>query len=442
MKITNAWICRINQTKVEPIFGDLTISDGKISGIIEKAFDPKFVFAEKTNVKNLVDTGGRVLTVPNINFHDHFYSRLAKGLPLKGATDNFHNILKNLWWKLDMILDADMIQASAQMAALESIRNGVTYIFDHHSSPQSANGSLKIISDVLKNTDLRGVLCFESTDRNGRELATKGLEENKDFLLNEVDKNIKGLFGLHASFTVNNDSLKITSEFINENDFGIHIHLCEDKVDREISLKDYKNLPVERLADFGLLNEKSILAHGIHLIENDFRLIEKAGSAFVYNPDSNLNNAVGIADFSHIPNSIPILIGTDGMNSNPARSLKQIFLLGRHRGMSFEAAFKFMNKIYFDQIEFIKKYYPDFTSLDVNDRADLIIWDYIPPTILNSNNFFGHFVYGILDRPIHSVIQNGHVLMRDFQITIDESYYNSNIVEQGRRLYEKFNSLS
>ena len=161
----------------------------------------------------------------------------------------FHNILKNLWWKLDMLLDEDIIKASAQMAALESIRNGVTYIFDHHSSPQSTNGSLKIISDVLKKTDLRGVLCFESTDRNGRELANKGLEENKEFLLNEVDENIKGLFGLHASFTVNDESMKITSEFINENDLGIHIHLCEDKVDREISLKDYKNLPVERLAE-------------------------------------------------------------------------------------------------------------------------------------------------------------------------------------------------
>jgi cytosine/adenosine deaminase-related metal-dependent hydrolase len=442
MKITNAWICRISKTKVEPVFGDLTFSDGKISAINKKFFDSKKVFSEKTNATDIINAGGRVITIPNINFHDHFYSRLAKGLSIKGEMNNFHNILKNLWWKLDMILDEEMIRASAQMAVLESIRNGVTYIFDHHSSPQSANGSLKIIGDVLKKTDLCGVLCFESTDRNGRELATNGLEENKDFLLNEVNENIKGLFGLHASFTVNDDSLKITSKFINENDIGIHIHLCEDKVDREISLKDYNNLPVERLAGFKLLNEKSILAHGIHLIENDFRVIEKAGSAFVYNPDSNLNNAVGIADFSHIPNSIPILIGTDGMNSNPARSLKQIFLLSRHRGMSFEAAFKFINKIYFDQIDFIKKYFPDFTLLNPNDRADFIIWDYIPPTIFNSENFFGHYVYGILDRPVHSVIQNGIVLMKNFQITLDEADYNANIVEQGKRLYEKFNSIS
>ncbi len=442
MKITNAWICRISKTKVEPVFGDLTFSDGKISAIDKKFFDSKKVFSEKTNATDIINAGGRVITIPNINFHDHFYSRLAKGLSIKGEMNNFHNILKNLWWKLDMVLDEEMIRASAQMAVLESIRNGVTYIFDHHSSPKSANESLKIIGDVLKKTDLFGVLCFESTDRNGKELATKGLNENIDFLQNQTSENIKGLFGIHASFTVDDETLKTASEIVNENELGIHIHLCEDKVDREISLKQFNKSPVDRLDNFNLLNDKSILAHGIHLIENDFRLIEKAGSAFVYNPDSNLNNAVGIADFSHIPNSIPILIGTDGMNSNPARSLKQIFLLSRHRGMSFEAAFKFINKIYFDQIDFIKKYYPNFTSLGVNDRADLIIWDYIPPTIFNSDNFCGHFVYGILDRPIHSVIQNGHVLMKNCQITIDESDYNRNIAEQGRRLYEIFNSLS
>jgi hypothetical protein len=110
--------------------------------------------------------------------------------------------------------------------------------------------------------------------------------------------------------------------------------------------------------------------------------------------------------------------------------------------MSFNESFKFINKIYFDQINFVKKYFTDFTSLNLNSRADLIVWDYIPPTFFNSDNFFGHYVYGILDRPIHTVIQNGKVLMNDFRITFDETGYNSNIVRQGRRLYDKFKSAS
>jgi cytosine/adenosine deaminase-related metal-dependent hydrolase len=297
-----------------------------------------------------------------------------------------------------------------------------------------------MIAGVIRERGLRGVLCFETTDRNGRALADTGLDENKNFLKNSVNDDIRGLLGLHASFTINDETLKNSAAFINENNFGIHIHLCEDKVDRDISLKQYNNSPVERLNHFGLLNDKSILAHGIQIKENDFSTIEKAGSALVYNPDSNLNNAVGLPDFFPVPKSIPILAGTDGMNSNQARSLKQLFLLSRHNGMSFNESFKWIIKIYFDQLNFVKKYFPDFAALKLNDRADFIVWDYIPPTPINSENFWGHYVYGILERPIHSVVQNGEVLMNDFQITFDQSEYNKHIFKQGKRLFDKFSA--
>jgi cytosine/adenosine deaminase-related metal-dependent hydrolase len=438
MRIVNAWICQINNGSINPVFGDLLINDGRIKEIIP--VDLKEVQETKAG-KDDIDARGRVITVPNINFHDHFYSRLAKGLTIKGETNNFHNILKNLWWKLDLILDNEMIKASAQMAGLESIRNGTTYIFDHHSSPNTAEGSLGIIADTLNQFGIRGVLCFETTDRNGKKLADGGLAENQTFLKNITDENIKGMLGLHASFTLEDDSLKNAASSLKEHDIGVHIHLCEDKVDREISLKEFNNLPVERLQQFGLLNDRSILAHGIHLTEDEFRAIKKSGSAFAYNPDSNLNNAVGLPDFTHIPKGIPLLAGTDGMNSNPVRSLKQLFLLSRYKGMSFDEAFNWIVKIYFDQLIFVGKYFPDFPTLNVNDRADFVIWNYIPPTPFTSDNFWGHYVYGILERPIHSVVQAGRVLMNDFRITFDESEINKNIVEQGTRLYDKFNSL-
>jgi len=133
---------------------------------------------------------------------------------------------------------------------------------------------------------------------------------------------------------------------------------------------------------------------------------------------------------------IPILSGTDGMNSNPARSIKQLFLLGRHKGMSFDEAFKWITKIYFNQINFVGKYFPDFPTLNLNDRADFVVWDYIPPTPFTSENFWGQ-----LDRPIHSVVQDGRVLMNDFRISFDESEMNKNIVDQGTRLYNKFNTV-
>ena len=440
IKITNAWICQIKGQKIVPVFGDIFISEGRIAEIKIKSFN-EFISQTKKKHDGDIDAGGRVVTVPMINFHDHFYSRLAKGLPIKGSMKNFKMILKNLWWKLDLALDEEMIKASAQMAALESIRNGVTYIFDHHSSPNSANGSLQLIADQIQNFGLRGVLCFETTDRNGKSLSERGLLENINFLKNSTNENIKALLGLHASFTLNDDTLKRASEIVNEYKLGIHIHLCEDKADRDESFAKYRSYPVERLIKHNLLNDKSILAHGIHLTDKDYNSIAKTGSAIVYSLDSNLNNAVGLPQFSKTSNKTPILTGTDGMNSNPARTIKQIFLLSRYQGMSFDESFTFVKKVYFDQLIFVKKYFSDFPLLNKKDRADFIIWDYIPPTPFLEENFWGHFVYGILDRPVHSVIQNGNVLMNNFEINFDEMQYQNNIIKQGNRLYNKMLKL-
>ncbi len=440
-KITNAWICQISGQRIVPVFGDILISEGQISDIRIKDFT-EFIFRPQQKSDEDLDAGGRIVTVPLINFHDHFYSRLAKGLPLNGSMKNFKEILQNLWWKLDVVLDPEMVRASAQIAALESIRSGTTYIFDHHSSPNSADGSLKIISEVLRESGLRGALCFETTDRNGKSLSEKGIAENINFFKNSTGNNIKALLGLHASFTLDDDSLRKASEFVNEFGVGIHIHLCEGKADLDDSLTNYKALPVDRLLKFKLLNHKSILAHGIHLTDEDYISIAKSGSAIVYNLDSNLNNAVGLPEFSRVPVNIPILTGTDGMNSNPARTMKQLFFLSRHQGMTFEESFVFITKVYFDQINFVKKYFPDFPSLNIKDRADFIIWDYIPPTPFTEENFWGHFIYGILDRPIHSVIQNGKILMKDFRVSFDDAEYQKNIVIQGNRLYKKISEIS
>ncbi len=439
-KISNTWICQVENKTIKPVFGDIIINDGKIEQIIPKDHR-HFINSpiEKSNDPAILDAAGRVTTLPNVNFHEHFYSRLAKGLNLTGPMDSFIHILENLWWKLDLKLDEQMVKASVQMGALESIRSGVTYTFDHHASPNFTKGSLAVIGDTLKNFNLRGVLCFETSDRNGGQKASDALSENTEFYLNHTDENLKAMMGLHASFTISDKVLKQAAEIIKNNNLGIHIHLCEGLADREISQSRYTELPTQRLKKLGLINEKSILSHGIHLDKTDRDLMAEFGAAVAYNPDSNMNNAVGLPDFEKMPDSVPIITGTDGMHANPVKSLKQLFLLERHNGRSFDAVFPRFQKIYFDQLDFVKKYFPDFSSLQMNDRADFIIWDYVPPTPITDQNFWGHYIYGITERPVHSVVQQGGFLMKNFQfINLDEEMINKDIYKQGKRLFEIF----
>lgn len=438
LKVSNAWICRIDGNRIIPTFGDLVVEHGKIVSIFKRNFSD--YIENKTKLNNAdYNAGGRLITVPLINFHDHFYSRLAKGLPIDKPMDNFQNVLKNLWWDLDKKLTIDMVEASARMSAIEAIKNGVTYIFDHHSSPYAADGSLKKIAEVLIDYNIRGALCFETTDRNGAKLSKQGLEENINFLRNFSSTNLKSLLGLHASFTLSDDTLAEASELVEEYDIGIHIHLCEDRSDRTLSKQYTDSLPVKRLVSNKLLNSKSILGHGVYLTLNEYYQIAASGSALVYNPDSNMNNAVGLPVYSKVPSNIPILIGTDGMHANIAKSMKQYFLLLRYQKNCFEEAFKLFIKSYYDQIAFVKKYFDDFPDLNENNRADFIIWDYVPPTPINETNFWGHYIYGTLESKIMSVIQEGKFLMKDFNLTeIDDSEIYKEIFKQGKKLYSLY----
>ena len=441
IKIINAWLCQIEEKSITPIFCDFIVDKGVIKNVNQKSFD-NFVnktYKEKPDEYNV---GGRVITAPLVNFHDHIYSRLAKGLPTLGPQDNFHNVLKNLWWKLDKALDEEMIRASAEMAVMESIRNGVTYIFDHHASPLAVKNSLTTISSVLMENNLRGMMCYEISDRDGEDVTRNAFDETMNFISNHRNENIGAFVGLHASFTLKDETLRRVTQIVNSYNMGIHIHLCEDGIDREISLKEYKASPIQRLKANHLLNKKSILSHGIHLTKEDYPAIAREGCAIAYNPDSNLNNSVGLPDFSAVPTSIPILTGTDGMHADIAKSMKQLYLLSRHQKNSFNDAFGWFIKIYFDQLKFVKLYFPDFTKLQQNDRADFIVWDYIPPTPIDNSNFWGHYIYGILERPVISVAQGGKFLMRNFEIqTANESEIMKNIFKHGKRLHQKFQSM-
>ena len=436
MLFKNAVICAIEpetQT-VTPFKGHVLIDQGKI----ERFFSEQETSLPDTETE--IDLHGRVLTVPNVNFHEHIYSRLAKGLPINGPMDNFVHILQTLWWKLDRFLDLDMVQASAELTVLEAVRHGVTYLFDHHASPapDAVKGSLQRIADTLQKAGLRGVLAFEVSDRNGAEIARESIAENAEFAAAQTSE-IKAMMGLHAPFTLSDETLRRVADVVRALELGIHIHVAEDRADVEHTRKEHGLSIARRLQSFNLLNERSLLIHGVHLGDEDYRIIREHGAALAYNPDSNLNNAVGLPHYAAVPKEIPVLAGTDGMHANVVRSLKQLFLLYRHQGNSFDKAFAWLQKIFFDQLRFVQRYFPDFPLLRQGDRADFIVWDYVPPTPFTAENFWGHYIYAMTEAPIYSVVQNGGLLLHERNFTrLDEKALQENIIRQGHRLYERF----
>ena len=127
------------------------------------------------------------LTLPGfVCAHTHLYSSLARGMPAPAeAPRNFVEILERVWWRLDRALDAEAVELSALVGAHRSGARGCTTLVDHHASPGAAAPSTarSIWSPARsREVGLRGVVCYEVTDRNGADEARAGVRENDRFL--------------------------------------------------------------------------------------------------------------------------------------------------------------------------------------------------------------------------------------------------------------------
>ena len=263
------------------------------------------------------DAKGGLIMPGLINAHGHIYSALARGMSLKnaGISKNFTQILENLWWRVDRALSTKEIEASAYVTYLDGIRNGVTTVFDHHASAGSVAGSLFNIAGVANDIGVRTSLCYEVSDRDGKQISDAGIKENADFIgwaEDEQSDMIKAMFGLHASFTLSDETLEKCVE--TAADCGFHVHVAEGIDDLNDSVNKYGMRVAERLDRFGILKPNTLAVHCIHVNDNEIKLIKDSGSIVVHNPESNMGNAVGCADVLKMMNEgILVGLGTDGI---------------------------------------------------------------------------------------------------------------------------------
>ncbi|RMH19819.1 MAG: chlorohydrolase, partial [Acidobacteria bacterium] len=321
-----------NGTVVTRLAGGRVIARGAVAWTTERivAVGPEEELAARFPAAARLDARGGVILPGFVNLHHHLYSALARGLDPGAPMRNFPEVLDRLWWRLDRALDAETVRISAALGAAESIRWGNTTIFDHHASPSAIDGSLDEIAAAIEEAGLSAVLCYEVTDRNGRRQARAGIEENLRFLeARRHHPRIRGVFGLHASFTLRDETLEEVARR-RPAGAGCHVHLAEDPVDVTATEDAFGIRPVERLERFGLLDEGALLAHGIHLRPAEYETIARRGATVIHNPESNANNGVGRLDVPRVAGlGCRVGLGTDGMSSAVQRALQAAFLLHR-----------------------------------------------------------------------------------------------------------------
>lgn len=412
---------------------DLQIEDGKITSLAKKLLPQKN--------EEVIDLRGKLILPGFVNAHTHLYSALARGMPMpKTPPKNFLEVLKKIWWKLDRALDEETIYYSALVGAIDAVQCGTTAIIDHHASPNAIRGSLDIIKEALSKVGLRGVLCYEVTDRGGKKKRDEGITENEHFMhANSNNPFFRGLVGAHASFTLSDESLSMCGELAAALDVGVHIHVAEDLCDVADAKKKYRHSVVDRLFRKNIITNKSILAHCIHLSEKDYSRLNRSKTWLVHNPRSNMNNKVGVAPIHQFKSRG--MIGTDGFPSDMIEEAKITFFKRQDSG--------FKQKIDYSQLisggqQCISEIFgSNFGSLKKGSVADLLVSDYQAPTPMTKENILGHYLFGMRSANIESVMVGGRWVMKDRQIPgIDiESVYTA-AAKQSKKMWTRMTELN
>lgn len=432
----------ITQDKDRPYIEDgaVVIEGNKIIAV-----DTTENILAKYKEEDIIDVDGKVIMPGFINTHHHIYSAFARGMASSGKpNENFLEILENLWWKIDKKLSLEDLKYSAYTTYIDCIKKGVTTVFDHNASSFAVTGSLDSIADAAKDLGLRTCLCYEVSDRDGEKIAQEGIDENINFIkkYNTDEQNmIKGMFGLHASFTLSDETLRKCDEELKGLNAGYHVHVAEGIDDLEQCLEKYGKRVVERLRDMDILGDKTIAVHCIHVTDDELNILRDTNTMVVHNPESNMGNAVGCQPFLELhQKGITIGLGTDGYTSDMTESMKVANIIHKHVKQNPSVAWGEVPVSMFENNRKIaQKYFSgDLGILRAGALADVIVVDYDPLTPMNENNINSHILFGFTGKDVVTTIIDGKVIMQDRKLVgINEKEIFKTSREVAKKLWDR-----
>ena len=328
--------------------------------------------------------------------HHHLYSALARGMPAPPRQPTtFLEVLEQIWWRLDVALDAEMIRWSAMLGAVEALQSGTTAIVDHHESPSCIEGSLTVLADACAEVGVRLSTAYGVTDRHGPDGARRGLAENERYLR----EGGRGLVGVHAAFTCSDATLEAAAGLARDLGVGVHIHVAEGPDDVTAGAR------LERLAQHDWL-----LVHCVHLDR-------PLPGTIAHNPRSNMNNAVGYARPTRWSN--PVVLGTDGIGADMLEEARLAYVALRADDLtaSPDAVWSWLDAG--------GAFFPE-------ARDDRVTWSY------DHADSGWHVAFTPGMRALDVVRDDGEVLLRDGVPTrVDVDEVRAKAAEQARRLFAR-----
>ncbi|MEW6592850.1 MAG: amidohydrolase family protein [Candidatus Hadarchaeota archaeon] len=401
--------------------GTVTVEDGRI----------KYLKRGRTaggKADEVIDARGKIVMPGLVCSHTHLYGMLLRGAPLRiEPPTDFSQILQRVWWPMDEAMGKEDAYASAVISCLEFLKTGTTLFADTFSGPNVITGVLDKISLAVEQSGIRGILGFEATERHSNAEGTKGMRENERFIKKmkkERARRVTGMISLHASFTVSDELIKWARDLASKYKAPLTIHTSEGLADVYHNYEKFGKRTVERLKEGGLLGPDVVLAHCVHVNDNELEIIKKTGAKVAHNPMSNMLNAVGAAPVPKMLGmGIPVGLGNDGYIFDGFENIRAAFLLHKLTGRD-PRVITPREALEMATIRGAELYGlgNELGSLEQGKLADIIIIDpKTAPTPVTPDSVLSHLVNTVDGDDVETTIVGGTVLMRDRKVqSMDE----------------------
>lgn len=383
-----------------------------------------------------IDASGCVITPAFTIAHTHLHRALSMGMPMPAAPpQTLHDYLQWIWWPLDRALDDELVEVSALVAAAAAAKAGAAVVIDLHSSPNAIDGSLDRVESALDEVGLRGILAYETSDRDGSAKRDAALAENRRWLKRVRSGSTfhRGLVGAHAPMSLNDETLDALCAQANEFKVGMHIQLAEDGSDGLDAERNRGAWLAQRIERLGAFRSGSVIAHANELPLEALPPLTKGGAIVATCPRANARHGARL--FAGWGDGIAL--GTAGIDGNLLAEAQAYALrheeardgLMREVGLRIVTGQVFAGRLLGDGMP---------PRIAAGARADLAVLEYDPPTPINPTNVLEHVARGLAAAQVRHTIVGGRFVVKDRVLTtLDERALLERARPAATRLWER-----
>lgn len=368
------------------------------------------------------DLGGKIVLPPFANTHTHLGMSLFRGSQSEYSTEAW---LKKWVFPLEEKLSPNIVYYGALLSLLELSYSGCGAVADMYYFEEAtldavlSSGMRANIAIDKKSKDTYG--HFHQDDLAFRDFFQR-CEPHRSLIRNSLH--------VHSLYLYQESLYPELADLSAQMNLPIQMHIAETRSEVEFVRKRFSKTPIEALESFGLLQEGSILAHAIHLPDEDIEKLKTYNIGISYNPTSNLKLASGIMNAERlITNKISFGIGTDGAGSNDKLDiLNEIHLACLLQKQLYNDAsvgdpLKYL--FYATTMGHIIMGFKHAAQFKIGEKADYLIYD---PYVLGSAPFGENsdaastIVYSGQKAGIYEMMIDGELMIKDgTNIKLDEA---------------------